>query len=365
MSQHQLHMPSSLSDGPWNTPWPPNDLEHLAVCPVCGCTERLIIHKDLIDNVFHCAPGKWTSWRCTGCRCAYLDPRPSRASMHLAYVNYYTHQEAKPQLSYSALGLYKKLTRKLVNGYTNFRYSARETPAAPLLGPFVFMTLWARRMRLDREYRHLPRLPAGGGTLLDLGCGNGEFLLIAKSCGWEVVGIDPDPDAVSTGLRLGLNVRQGGIEQFATEKELFDVVTLSHVIEHVHDPVATLKAVYRLLKPGGQLWLETPNIDSLGHKHYMKNWRGLEPPRHLVLFNQHSLKKTLFIAGFRKIKNQSGPRPMLSITKASEAIKQGFSINDEIYLSLTQRWTIRKNELLQAFLPECKDFFTIVAHKSS
>lgn len=284
--------------------------------------------------------------------------------MHIAYVNYYTHQDVEPEVSYTTLSLYRKFTRKLVNGYTNFRYSTRKKPAATLLGVLIFQILILRKMMLDRDYRHLPRLPVGGGTLLDLGCGNGDFLQRAKTSGWNVVGVDPDPKAVARGVKLGLNVCQGGIEQFDAEKEVFDVITLSHVIEHVHDPVTVLKAAYRLLKPGGQIWIETPNIDSLGHHCYMKNWRGIESPRHLVLFNQHSLKNALFVAGFRKIKNQSGPRPMLSITKASEAIKQGLSIDDQIHLSLAQRWIVRKNELIQALLPGCKEFLTIVAHKN-
>lgn len=358
-------MPSSLSDGPWNEPWASNELEHLAACPVCGSAERSILHEDLVDNVFYCAPGKWKSWRCMCCRCVYLNPRPSQASMHLAYANYYTHQKAKPKPSFAELSLYQKLTRKLVNGYINFRYSARENSAWTIFGSLLLLTLWSRRMRLDREYRHLPRLPAGGGTLLDLGCGNGEFLRIAKSCGWEVVGVDPDLEAVASGLRLGLNVRHGGIEQFDTENELFDVITLSHVIEHVHEPVATLKAAYRLLKPGGQLWLETPNIDSLGHRYYMKNWRGLEPPRHLVLFNRSSLTNALATADFIAIQNKSGPRPLLTITKASEAIKQGRRIDDDIRLSLARRWAVRINELQEALHQNSKEFLTITASKES
>ena len=220
-------------------------------------------------------------------------------------------------------------------------------------------------MMLDRDYRHLPRLPAGGGTLLDVGCGSGAFLQTAKSCGWDVVGVDPDPKAVANGLRLGLNVRQGGIEQFLGEEKSFDIITLSHVIEHVHDPAALLKAIYRLLKPGGQLWLETPNIDSLGHHYYMKNWRGLEPPRHLTLFNQYSLKKMLFATGFNAIQKKSGPRPLLPITRASEAIKHGLSIDHDIQLSLQKKWTVKIGELWEALFPKYREFLTLVASKNS
>lgn len=355
-------MPSSRSEGLWNTPWPPTDLEHLSACPVCGSADRVVLHEGLVDSVFHCAPGQWTSWHCMDCQCAYLDPRPSRASIHLAYDSYFTHQEAASKKSYVALSPWRKLGRRFLNGYTNFRYSTHETPAT-IFGIFVLLALWTLRLRIDREYRHLPRPPVEGGSLLDLGCGNGDFLRVAQSCGWGVVGADPDPKAVARCLQFGLNVRQGGIEQFEAEKELFNIITLSHVIEHVHDPVRVLKACYGLLKPGGQLWLETPNIDSLGYRYYARNWQALDPPRHLVLFNRSSLTKALTEAGFIAIQSKSGPRPLLSITKASEAIKYGRRIDDDIHFSLLQRWTVRKNELQEALLPESKEFLTIIASR--
>ena len=62
-------------------------------CPVCGETDRKILHSDLIDNAFRVAPGKWALWKCAMCSGAYLDPRPNPATIHLAYANYYTHQE--------------------------------------------------------------------------------------------------------------------------------------------------------------------------------------------------------------------------------------------------------------------------------
>ena len=138
---------------------------------------------------------------------------------------------------------------------------------------------------------------------MDIGCGDGSFLQVAQTCGWDVIGIDPDPKVVANCRSQGWNVLQGDIEQFYDKERLFDVITMNHVIEHVHDPLAVLKACHRLLKPGGQLWLETPNIDSFGHLQYGRNWRGLEPPRHLLLFNQRSLLTALLAAGFTSQSN--------------------------------------------------------------
>jgi len=365
VNSNQLNIPWSHENGPWTTPWPSDELEHLAACPVCGNSERTLIHKDLIDNVFYCAPGKWNSWRCSDCQCAYLDPRPSSASIHLAYENYYTHQDVQPEISYAELSQFRKLGQFFINGYINRRYAANKTPAAKLIGPLVCNIFHPVKTIIDREYRQLPRLPVNGGNLLDVGCGNGDFLQKAKFCGWNVFGIDPDPEATSIGLKLGLNVGQGGIERFDGEQNLFDVITLSHVIEHVHDPVAVLKACCRLLKPGGQLYLETPNVDSFGHFDYKKNWRGLEPPRHLFLFNSNSLILALATAGFTTIKNISKINPIfhINMTKAGEDIKNGRRIDAGSRLSAMGKWKVIKNCMLELLFQRRNEFLTVVASK--
>lgn len=224
---------------------------------------------------------------------------------------------------------------------------------------------WPLKTQLERGYRHLPRLPIGGGTLLDIGCGDGSFLQVAQTCGWDVIGIDPDPKVVANCRSQGWNVLQGDIEQFYDKERLFDVITMNHVIEHVHDPLAVLKACHRLLKPGGQLWLETPNIDSFGHLQYGRNWRGLEPPRHLLLFNQRSLLTALLAAGFTSVERKGGKNQLPWITWASEAIKRGQRVGSDIPLSKTQRLLILKNVLLQAIAPSKREFLTVGALKKS
>jgi 2-polyprenyl-3-methyl-5-hydroxy-6-metoxy-1,4-benzoquinol methylase len=81
---------------------------------------------------------------------------------------------------------------------------------------------------------------------------------------------------------------------------LFDVITMSHVIEHVHDPVALLKECHRILKPGGSLIAVTPNANAYGHHRFRSNWMPLEPPRHLHLFSPPTLRQIARLAGFRQ-----------------------------------------------------------------
>lgn len=282
---------------PWHQPWPADELERVAACPICGSAERTVLHEHLVDNVFFAAPGKWTLHSCNQCGGAYLDPRPNAETIHRAYTNYYTHREARSRDDYASLSPFRKLRRRLVNGYTNWRFGTQSAPAS-ILGVLAVFVIPKVKRALDCEYRHLPRLPKGGGMLLDVGCGDGSFLRLANTCGWNVVGLDPDPKAVVNAAGMGITVHEGGIDKFNADSNLFDVITLNHVIEHVRDPIKLLRSAHRLLKPGGTLYVETPNRGSFGAQMFGESWRGLEPPRHLVIFNQESLRIALRSVGF-------------------------------------------------------------------
>jgi len=313
--------PHPTADVPWNQDWPPGDLESVPVCPICGSAERSNLHGNLVDNTFFVAPGKWSLQGCASCGAAYLDPRPSKASIHRAYASYYTHHEKAAKDSFASLSSWRKLRRRLGNGYTNWRYSSQAQPASRL-GVWAVHALPSAKRMLDCAFRNLPNVPKEGGTLLDVGCGDGAFLAQAQDCGWTVTGLDPDPKAVANAARKGLTVHKGGMEVFAGQTALFDVITLNHVIEHVYEPANVLAACHALLRPGGQLWLETPNIDSLGHWWFQKNWRGLETPRHLVLFNRVALHQACVKAGFVDIRNRARPSPCKSMFKQSLAMKK-------------------------------------------
>lgn len=287
---------------PWAEPWPEEGLEHLGRCPVCDSTVRTVLHEHLVDEVFRVAPGKWTSWECVQCDSGYLDPRPTRATIGQAYGNYYTHQEAIGRVAPEKLGLLLRIRRALSNGYLNVRYGTDYQPASQL-GPWLARLLPRQREALDVQFRWLPK-PKPGQRVLDVGCGNGGFLLKAREAGWEVMGVDPDPEAVTTARQQGLEVRLGSIEVFDGESGLFDAITLSHVIEHVHDPKSVLADVYRLLKSGGTLYLDTPNIQSRGHRIFRYHWHGVDAPRHLVLFNLKGLQQILDQTGFTVVEFQ-------------------------------------------------------------
>lgn len=278
-----------------NRPWPPDGLEWIDTCPVCGNSLRDRLYGGLTDRVFRCAPGEWTLYRCIGCCCAYLDPRPTPDSIGLAYHKYFTHKVTSDMQSSNGL-LLGYIKAGIRNDYIKSRFRVTLHPRLPL-GRLMFYLMPYRRMGKDRSFRHLA-LPGKSAKLLDIGCGNGDFVRLASSLGWDAQGMDPDPKAVAAARKIGLTVNQGGFPRTGFPDGQFDAVTLSHVIEHVHDPIVALREVHRILKPGGMIWMATPNLDSAGHHQFSCYWRGLEPPRHLVLFNASSLRLAYERCGF-------------------------------------------------------------------
>lgn len=279
--------------------WPADGLEWLGCCPVCASKGRETLYSGLRDIVFGSAPGRWTMHRCLDCGTAYLDPRPDAATIGLAYRNYFTHSGVGRD-PVGALTPGQYVARAIANGYRNRRFGTREAPASRFGGCLV--PLWPPlRRHLDQSFRCLTREHAGR-RVLDVGCGGGNFLYWAHAMGCRVAGSDPDPVAVANARAAGLDVREGGIEAFTDCPGQFDVVSFAHVVEHLHDPVGALRLARTLLRPAGTLWLETPNFDSVGRKHYGPVWRGLEIPRHLVLFTPASIRRTLDTLGFRDIR---------------------------------------------------------------
>lgn len=273
--------------------WDGGELERVACCPACGVVSAEYRHRllrDLLEDV----SGEWDLRACAGCGSLFLDPRPTLHAINKAYASYYTH--------HSGTDAYvrdngKSLLWKLSNGYMNRRYGAQRVPALNV-GRWVLPLAFPLRQQLDFFYRHLPRKP---GSLLDVGCGNGVFLLRAREAGWDVAGIEPDPAAVVAARAGGLDVWNGTLDDHP-QGNAYDVVTASHVLEHVHDPRLFLRQVSARLRTGGTIWLATPNVRSLGHRWYGRSWRGLEPPRHLTIFSARALRSLLEGAGFSTIR---------------------------------------------------------------
>ncbi|MFL5734103.1 MAG: class I SAM-dependent methyltransferase [Chloroflexia bacterium] len=339
-------------------PWPPEGLERVERCPICGNQARSVLHQGLDDQVFFCAPGVWTQYRCRVCGSAYLDPRPTRESIHLAYSSYYTH--SAPTMTALPAVLSRRFRMAL--GYLNVRYNCA-FKEADRLGYLLALLTPLRGARQDRSVRHLRR-PAGSARLLDVGCGNGEFLAWMRLAGWEVEGIDPDPQAVASARSAGLSVQEGTLAEVPFPEGSFEAITLSHVIEHLHDPSDALRACFHALKPGGTLWIATPNLAAQGHREFGKRWLHLDPPRHLILFTPRSLRALLRPEGFQVA---ARPKPSYSTEwtyQASAAIANGHDpINSPPPLPAPLKRKARLAEWRAYLRPQVAEEIVLLARK--
>jgi 2-polyprenyl-3-methyl-5-hydroxy-6-metoxy-1,4-benzoquinol methylase len=124
----------------------------------------------------------------------------------------------------------------------------------------------------------------------------------ARSMGWTVLGVEPDAEAVTTARAQGLQVIEGTVHSVPARFDgSVDAATLSHCIEHVPDPRAVLAAVARLLKPGGWIWIATPNPGGPGLRVFGGAWRGLERSRHLCIPSQTQLRRLLCECCFEQV----------------------------------------------------------------
>lgn len=137
------------------------------------------------------------------------------------------------------------------------------------------------------------------GSILDIGCGSGDFSLRLHAAGWSSYAHDFYEGAGSVARAHNIKVYIGPAIHLPQLVDIkFDVVTSWHVLEHAHHPREILSAAHGCLKPGGHLVVEVPNFASLESRWFGKNWFALQPPIHLMHFTKRSLSQMLTDAGF-------------------------------------------------------------------
>ncbi len=354
---------NTQSSAPPLHPWPADGIEGVERCPICGGVARAEEHRDLSDETPGAAPGLWNLQRCSACRSAYLDPRPTRDTISLAYANYYTHAAAPGSALRSDRAW---LRRAIINSYRNRLFESRLRPS--IAGGWILASLFrARAWALCLEGRGVERL-TGRTTrrVLDVGCGNGEFLSFARALGCESYGVEPDPAAAAAARSRGATVLGAHVADLVhSHAGSFDAITASHIVEHVHDPTELLRHCKALLKPEGHLWLETPNIDSVGHELYGRHWRGLEPPRHLVIFNASSLDFCLRQAGFSGVRllepRDASPYMFTLSASAAAGERRGEAATFSADQAVQVRQNVRRARRLVHSDPTRSEFLTVVA----
>lgn len=202
------------------------------------------------------------------------------------------------------------------------------------------------------------RLPARG-KLLEVGSGMGYLSDYFRKDGWDVVGVEPN-----LGLsryahdQLGLNVLPTTLEGAALEASSLDVALMMHVIEHVPDPLGTLREVARVLKPGGHFVVETPTYDSLMFRLLGRRERSLSCDGHIYFFTRRTLAQLARVAGFEVLKMDTVGRSMtldrfaynLGVVSKSTAVKRALTKSSEWLRLDKMQVTLNLHDMIRAYL---------------
>lgn len=218
------------------------------------CDAQAVVFLTDRPDYEHGVPTQLTYFRCRRCELVFASPVPSELLAGF-YSTYYTHMPTAKQSSRRVLwALLQQLSAKPDR---NLSFASLSVPQT--------------------------------ARILDYGCGSGLFLRSLVERGYtHLSAYDFDPEAVA-------HLRDVRIfdDPSKIEGEIFDVITLNHVIEHLEDPVGTVSRLLSTLSAEGFLYIRTPNTASLLAKTMKGAWRGWETPRHLFVFNSANLRMTL------------------------------------------------------------------------
>jgi 2-polyprenyl-3-methyl-5-hydroxy-6-metoxy-1,4-benzoquinol methylase len=304
-------------------------------------------------------PDNWEMHRCNKCHSIYLNPRPDSESLPSAYCDYLTHKCSKTYEEF-----YKKdgIVWRLKRGYVGQRFGFNFGNSLKL--PWLVKYLPPIRQKLDRFDRHITKkIFPNPGLLLDIGCGNGEFMEFAKKLGWKVEGVEPDPVAFDICRKKGLDVKHGFIDAIDENQINYDVIMMSHVIEHVPNPNLLINKSLEILRPGGMLWLALPNPNSFGAKIFGAAFCALHPPFHFCLHSQKSLENIPNSAGFEHIRIMRRGFHAKAHWRDSERIAGQYNIPIP---SAPIRWLVRwSGDFLSVITPSWSEETVIIAFRST
>ncbi|MEM7372216.1 MAG: class I SAM-dependent methyltransferase [Bacteroidota bacterium] len=186
-----------------------------------------------------------------------------------------------------------------------------------------------RLYQLVRDYtliqkRKLVQHLAGSktGKILDIGCGTGEFLGTMKQAGWNALGLEPDPGArEQANKNFGLTVEPS--DHLFAISDSYDVISMWHVLEHVHQLHENIDQIYSLLKEDGVLLIAVPNYQSLDAGYYQEFWAAYDVPRHLYHFSSKAMSSLMEAHQFQVSTIRKMPFDSFYVSLLSEKYKHG------------------------------------------
>lgn len=228
---------------------------------------------------------------CGTCGFKFTNPRPAENEMGRYY-------ESDDYVSHS--GTKRGLVNKIYNVVRNYTISAK-----------VKMVQGLNRNK-DQK------------SLLDIGCGTGEFLNACKAQGWKVQGIEPSPGARQK-IKENYGIDAKPSDLLFTMEGRFSIITMWHVLEHVHQLDRSIEAIKKLLAPKGRLIVALPNCDSWDAKKYGAYWAAWDVPRHLYHFRKVDVEKLFSRHQMRVVEVKPMYFDSFYVSMLSEKYKNGGS----------------------------------------
>jgi len=257
----------------------PIKTEPVLACSICGEQGELRL-QDCSDHLTG-IPGTWNFLECPVCHSLWLNPCPVEADIPLLYPENYGFTRT-PGAATTDFPSGFSGSAKLAILERFYGYRALEEKPDNKLGVILGRLLgWLFLGKAGHSVRFLRQRE--NGKLLDVGCGNGDFLLWMQQLGWQVEGIELDPIAGKIAIDRGLRVRIGKIEETDFAPGSFDAITMSHVAEHFSNPARIFEKLAPFLKPDGILVSISPNPGAILRHLFGNKMYALDPPRHLFI----------------------------------------------------------------------------------
>lgn len=217
-------------------------------CVICGSSEYSPYFESVHDR-FNVSE-VFSIVKCCDCGFIYLNPRPTETSMS----KYYDIEEYHPH-KLSSESLFDNIYEKI------------------------------RQININSKRKLIEKLKPLKGSLLDIGCGTGEFIHHMHNQHWIVKGMETASEARNTATQNEIKI----YENLNIIDDRFDIISMWHTLEHIHDINGLMKNIHRLLNPDGFLLIAVPNIESVDSKYYKSHWVALDTPRHLYHFRPEDI----------------------------------------------------------------------------
>ena len=297
-------------------------------CNLCGANDASLIYE--ARERVHGLPGIFRIVRCARCGLAYLNPRPVAAFLNSYYPeNYHTATNTS-------------IYSNLVSFLETFAVKGNNFLAKIVRKFLLFYGRIAWRILAVKP-------PAS--TILDIGCGLGNDLFTLTQFGWHGLGIETSKTACVHAAKRGLKVFNGRLEQADLQPESFDVALFNHVLNHLPDPLDSLKRVHKALKPDGILVLCLPNFSSVATRIFRERHYPLDVPRHLYFFDRRSLQNLVKKAGFRITRLRTSTAPSSLIFSLAIAWNDVWKRNPQEFPLTSLRLTLGSLFLMALLTP--------------